>query len=70
MTLFGIKSALIKIDFDSKTVHNKEFLKAKMKSHGDGGTGVYDKDIPKVDSIHTCLFVISLDSALKKDENY
>ena len=25
-----------------------------MKSHGDEGTGVYDKDIPKVDSIHTC----------------
>ena len=41
-----------------------------MKSHGDEGTGVYDKDIPKVGSIHTCLFVISLDSALKKDENY
>ena len=24
---------------------------------------------PKVDSSHTCLAVISLDSALKKDEN-
>ena len=28
------------------------------------------KQIPKVDSNHTCLAVISLDSALKKDGNY
>ena len=28
------------------------------------------QNIPKVDSSHTCLPVISLDSALKKDENY
>ena len=27
------------------------------------------KKIPKVDSNHTCLAVIKLDSALKKDEN-
>ena len=26
--------------------------------------------IPKVDSNHTCLAVISLDSALKEDENF
>ena len=30
----------------------------------------YNKEIPKVDSNHTCLTLISLDSALKKDENY
>ena len=35
-----------------------------MKSHGNKG-----KKIPKVNSNHTCLAVISLDSALKKDEN-
>ena len=29
-----------------------------------------DKKIPKVDSNHTCLAVISVDSAVKKDENY
>ena len=28
------------------------------------------KKIPKVDSSHTCLAVISLDSSLKKDDNY
>ena len=28
------------------------------------------KKISKVDSSHTCLAVISLDSAVEKDENY
>ena len=28
------------------------------------------KKLPKVDSNHTCVAVISLDSALKKDRNY
>ena len=41
-----------------------------MKSHGDKVTDFYDKKIPKVDSDHACLAVISLDSALKKDDNY
>ena len=63
-------SADIKKEFDSKTVSNKEFLKTKIKSHGDEVTDFYDKKIPKVDSSHTCLAVICLDSALKKDENY
>ena len=30
----------------------------------------YDKEIFRMDSYHTSLAVISLDSALKKDENY
>ena len=30
----------------------------------------YDKKIPWVDSNRTCLAVISLDSALKEDDNY
>ena len=41
-----------------------------MKFYGDEVTNFYNKEIPKVDSNHTCLAVISLDSALKKDENY
>ena len=45
-------------------------MKTKIKSHADEVTDFYDKKIPKVDSNHTCLAVISLDSALKKDENY
>ena len=45
-------------------------MKTKIKSHGDEVTDFYDKEIPKVDSSHTCLGIISLDSALKKDDNY
>ena len=45
-------------------------MKSKIKSHDDEVTDFYDKKIPKVDSNLTCLAVISLDSILKKDENY
>ena len=41
-----------------------------MKSHGNEVTDFYDKKNSKVDSNHTCLAVISLDFALKKDDNY
>ena len=42
----------------------KEF---KIKSNDVEVTDFYDK---KVDSNHTCLVVITLDSALKDDDNY
>ena len=45
-------------------------MKTKIKFHGDEVTDFYDKKIPKVHCNHTCLAVISLDSALKKDDNY
>ena len=44
-------------------------MKTRIKSHGDEVTDFYDKEIPKVNSIYTCLAVASLDSALKKYEN-
>ena len=44
----------------------KKFLKTKIKSSGNEVTDFYDKKIPEVDSNHTCLAVISLDSTLKK----
>ena len=56
--------------FNIKSVSNKEYLKNKIKSHGDEVVDFYDKEIAKVDSNHTCLAVISLNSALKKDEIY
>ena len=56
-----------KKEFESKPVQNKESLKTIIKSHNDEVTDFYDKKIPKVDSNHTFLAVISLDSALKKD---
>ena len=45
-------------------------METKTKSHDDEVTDFYDKRIPKVDSNYTCLTVISLDSALKKDDSY
>ena len=45
-------------------------MKTKVKPHGDEVTDFHDREIPKVDSNHTCLAVISLDSPLKKDENH
>ena len=63
-------SADIKTEFDSKPVYNKKFSKTKIKSHGDEVTDFYDKKIPKIESNHTCLAIISLDFAVKKDDNY
>ena len=51
--LFGIKSVLtsdIKKEFDSEPFYNKNFLKNKIKSHGDEVTDFYNKNIPKLDS--------------------
>ena len=42
----------------------------KIKYDNSEGTNFYNKKIPKVNSNHTCLAVISLNSALQKDENY
>ena len=63
-------SADIKKEFDNEPVYIKEFLKSKIKSHGNEVTDFYDKKFPRVGSNHTCLAVISLDSALKKNDNY
>ena len=69
-TIWDKFSADIRKEFGSEPVYNKKFLKTKIKSHGDEFTDFYDKDISNVDSNHTYLVVISLDSALKKDKNY
>ena len=45
-------------------------MKTKVRSHGDKIKDCYNKEIPKVNSNHTCVAVISLDFALKKDESY
>ena len=69
-TIWNEVSPGIGKEFDREPVYNKEFLKTKMKSHGDEVTHFYDKEIPKVGSNHACLAVITLDSALKKNDNY
>ena len=47
-------------------MHNKNYLKMETKSHGNE---VLEK-IPKLDSNHTFLAVIILNSSLKKDDSY
>ena len=69
-TIWNKVSADIEKDFDSKPVYNKEFLKTKIKSHGNEFTDFYNKKVPKEGSNHTCLAVITLDTALKKNGNY
>ena len=69
--LFGIKSGTdVKREFDSKLVYNTNYLKTKIKSHCDEVTDFYDKKISKLDSNHTCIAAVSLDSALKKNNDY
>ena len=63
-------SADIKKEFDSEPFYKKDILKFIRKSPGDEVTDFYDQEIPPLDSNHTWLSVISLDFALKKDENY
>ena len=69
-TIWDKVSADFKKQFDGESVYNKDFLKTKITSHSDKITDFYDKEIRKVGSNHTCLAVISLDSPLKKDDNY
>ena len=69
-TIWDNLSADIKEELDSKPVFNKKVLKTKRKSHSDEVTDFYNKEIPKLDPNYTCLAVISLNSALKRDENY
>ena len=66
-TFWDKVSSDIKKELDREHVYNKIFLKTKIRSHGDEVEDFCDEKIPKVNSNHTCLAVISLDSALKKD---
>ena len=44
-TIWDKSSADIKKEFDSDPFFNKNFLKTKMKSHGDEVTNFYDKKV-------------------------
>ena len=69
-TIWDKVSADIKEEFDSEPGYNKNYLKTKIQSLGDEVTDFYDKNIPTLDSNHTCLEVIGLDSVLKKVDKY
>ena len=45
-------------------------MKTKIKSYEDETTDFHGKEIAKAGSNHTCLAVITIDSALEKGENY
>ena len=68
-TIYNKVSTDIK-KIDSNPAYKKKFLKTKIKSHADKVTDFHEKEVPKVDSNHTCLAVIGLKSSLKKGENY
>ena len=59
-----------KIEVNSKPVYNEILLKTQAKFYGDEATDLFDKEVLKIDSIHTCLTKIPLDSIFEVDENY
>ena len=69
-TIWDNVSTDIKKEFDSELVCKKRFLKTKIKSHCDEFRDFCSKEIFILDSNHTCLAVTSLDSGLKKGDNY
>ena len=69
-TIWDKVSTDFKKEFDSKPVNNKKFLKTKIKFYGEQAIDFHDKEVPKIGSNCTCFAVISLDSAIKKEENY
>ena len=69
-TIWDKASADIKKEIDREPVYNKKILKTTIKPYGDEATDFHNKEIPKVDSNHACLAVISLNSALNKDGNF
>ena len=65
-TISGKVSTDIKKQVDNKPVYNKKILKTKIRFYTEKATDSYDKEMPKVNSNHACLAVITIDSALKK----
>ena len=65
-TIWDKVKADIKNEFDSESVYNKNQNRILWR----WSYGILRKKIPKKNSNHTCLAVISLYSALKKDDNY
>ena len=61
-------SSDIKNKFDSNPVYNKYFLKSKVKSHKN--TKLFHKTFLSFSLDLISWVVVTMDSALKKDENY
>ena len=68
LILFGIKSILITKKLIILNLSIINIFKAKTKSYDDEAARFQIKEIPKVDSNHTCSAVININSALKRRE--
>ena len=64
--LFDINSVLI----SKKNLRGSLYKLQKIMNKSDEITNFYEKDIPKMDSSHTCLAVSSSNFVLNKNENY
>ena len=64
--LFDINSVLM----SKMNLRGSLYKLQKIMNKSDEITNFYDKDIPKVDSSHTCLAVSSSNFVLNKNENY
>ena len=64
-TVWDKASVDVKKEFESYPVYNKKNVKTKIEPYE--LRDFCNKEIPKVDSSHTCLAVISLDSASTKE---
>ena len=61
----------IKKEFDSKSVYNEKYLKAKIKSYkGKINTNFHNIKIPKEGSQFICLVVILIDPVFRTGKNY
>ena len=65
-TIWDKVSSDIKKEFDGEPVYNKKCENQNKILWCHEVTDFYNEEIPKVDSNHICLAVLSLDSALKK----
>ena len=62
---------IIKKEFDSESVYNEKYLKAKIKSYnGKINTNFHNNKIPKEGSNFICLSVILIDSVFRTGKNY
>ena len=70
---YNVRTKWMDEGIDYEPVYNKKFSRTKIRSYREEVKNFYDKEIPKVGSIYTCLTVLLIDFViyfLRKDENY
>ena len=69
-TIWDKVSSDINRESDSEPSYYKKGLKTKIKLYNDETAHFHNKEMPKAGTDHTCLAVITITSAFKKEENY